>query len=74
MELSVIYFKGSRFAISKFAVFLSLKIGFTLKTVKTPMRFSILLVSSNRADSCLVGTSITKGCVVYYYSVVMHGL
>ena len=23
---------------------------------------------------CLVGTSINKGCAVYYYSVVMHGL
>ena len=31
-------------------------------------------VYSARFIECLVGPSINKGCAVYYYSVVMHGL
>ena len=43
---------------------------------KAMMFVKLTFCSFHRIEQniCLVGTSINKGCAVYYYSVVMHGL
>ena len=40
------------------------------------LKLELTFCSFHRIEQniCLVGTSINKGCAVYYYSVVMHGL